>query len=194
VGKTRRGRAGAETRERQMAQDRERLDSLRSDQAKLSAQLGGEAPNVKLAEADSAFRKNWQEQQRLIYPEIYRVADERLAGDSEPSAAPGVPLGIFSAHPIGLEPGHDPVLQERYRTAVEEGEIASDIEGRPATTEDTGPSVNNQAPGSNRVTTVPTERGEDDSVTPDSLAAAQDESEKQRARAGDKTDKNDKQK
>jgi hypothetical protein len=183
VGKTKdRGRA-SEARERQMAGNRENFDKLRAEQAQLSAKLGGDAPNEELAKADSAFRENWKNQQRMIYPELYRLGDERLAGDSEPTAMPGVPVGLFSEHPIGLEPGHDPILQERYRDAVEAGEIASDVEGKPAAPEAPGPSVNNQPPGDNRVTTVPTERGEDDSVTPESLSAAQDEAKEDRTTA-----------
>jgi hypothetical protein len=83
---------------------------------------------------------------------------------------------LLGDHPIGLEPGHDPTLQRRYRE-LDEG-IAEALE------ETAG--EDNQPPGANRVTTVPAEAGDDDSVTPESVRGAKDEADAKReeARAG----------
>jgi hypothetical protein len=175
------GRAPARERrqtraDEQRARRAEQLEGFRSEQEHHAAILRGDGPDKEMIEADHGFRESWAAQQRLIYPEIYRVADMRLAEGGEPSAQPGTPLGLFGDHPIGLEPGHDPTLQRRYRELDEE--IAEALE------ETAG--EDNQPPGANRVTTVPAEAGDDDSVTPPSVRGAKDEADAKReeARAG----------
>lgn len=149
------------------AERMERLDGLREEQEKHAAILRGDAPRDELIKADHAFRESWRAQQRLIYPEIYRVADERLAEGGEPSAQPGAPMGAFYEHPIGLEPGHDPTVQRRFAELVDDEDFpANQTAG-----------ADNQPPGSNRVTTVPTEAGDDESVTPLSVEGAKEEAD-----------------
>jgi hypothetical protein len=146
-----------------------------AEQERIGAELRGETPDdprlTRLRELDGQWRDNWVAMQRRIYPDLYRVGDERLALGGEPSAQPGAPMGLFSLHAIGMEPGHDPTAQARYREWNSQAggwDIAPDpIAG-----------VDNIPPGDNRVTTVPTTAGSDSSVTQDSVEDAKAEENK----------------
>jgi hypothetical protein len=100
---------------------------LAEEQDKIGRQLRGDKEDTSLASLDEKYRENWVEQQRLHYPEIYRVADRRLASGGQPLAQPGAPFDLGGVR--GLEPGHDPTLDYSKQADLGEETAGSDNVG-----------------------------------------------------------------